>query len=69
MDCASCGAPIPDTESRCPSCQRPKIGQPRRSPKGSDAPPDEPSKPATTNNLFWGFMALAFLAALVVMLL
>lgn len=70
MECPECGAPVPDEgDARCPACQHPPVGEPRRAPEGSDPPPAEPSKPRTSNALFWGALTLAFLAALALMFL
>lgn len=67
MDCPECGSPVPESESRCPTCQRPEAGFSRRAPEGSDAPEGEPTRPKFWNVVFWVLMGAALVAALMTM--
>lgn len=67
MKCPECGSPIREG-ARCPACQNPEVGRPRRAPRGSDAPSDEPSTPTGWNTAFWVALALVFLVSLVLVL-
>lgn len=69
MTCPECGSPVPESETRCPRCQHPEVGHPRRAPRGSDSPSEEPTTPTGWNAAFWAALAVVLLASLVVVLL
>lgn len=69
MECAHCGAPVRQDDTRCEACQRPRVGQTRNAPAGSDVPPPDDEGARPWNAAVWGvvFTAVAVAALLAVL--
>ena len=63
--CERCGHDVPKDAARCPACDAPGVGQPRKAPEGSGAhAPPEPERPR--RGWDWAIIGAAALLVLVV---
>lgn len=68
--CAECGTEIDPGEARCPACQAPRVGEPRRAPGGSEPPPPETgTRSRGWNTAVWiGMLAVVAVGVLIALL-
>ena len=68
--CTECGREVDRGETRCPACQAPPVGEPRRAPEGSGpAPPDAGGRSGGWNAFVWvGMLVIVAVGVLVALL-